>query len=121
MTRAAIELVPNPRPSDIPAAIAMTFLIAPAISRPTISVDVKTLKEGDESMSASELAKRLSDDATTTAVGKPCMISFANEGPDRNAYLRELSPSISGRTSHMRESEDISRPLLVQRIGRLGG
>lgn len=116
-----MELVPRPRPSDIPAAIAMTFLMAPAISRPTMSVDVKTLKDGDDSMSARELAKRLSEEATTTAVGRPCMISFAKDGPERKAYFLEDSPSISGRTWHMSEREDISRPLLVHRTGRFGG
>ena len=35
---------PNPRPSHIPAAMAITFLVAPAISQPTTSVPVYTRK-----------------------------------------------------------------------------
>lgn len=57
VTNAAIEFVPSPSPSLIPAAIAITFLIAPATSNPTVSFEVNTLKDGDESMSPRLFAK----------------------------------------------------------------
>jgi len=43
VTRAAIELLPRFIPSTIPAAIASTFLRAPAISTPVTSLELSEI------------------------------------------------------------------------------
>mmetsp|Transcript_35131 Transcript_35131/g.47476 ORF Transcript_35131/g.47476 Transcript_35131/m.47476 type:complete len:201 (-) Transcript_35131:211-813(-) len=85
VTRAAMALVPRPRPSLMPAANAMTFLTAPPTSRPITSLDVKTRNEDDDMKSRKSFASIPFFDAITTAVAFPSTISRANEGPERKA------------------------------------
>ena len=57
-------------------------------------------------------------EATTTAVGMRCMVSFANEGPDRHTRYGCISAgSTSSSTSYMVRSDSFSIPLLAQTIG----
>mmetsp|Transcript_7873 Transcript_7873/g.20826 ORF Transcript_7873/g.20826 Transcript_7873/m.20826 type:complete len:215 (-) Transcript_7873:612-1256(-) len=116
VTSAATALVPRPRPSHSPAAMAITFFTAPATSSPTTSFDINTRKHGEDSIIARRCANRASFDATTTAVGSCSIISRANDGPDKYASGRFL-PRTSGSNSHISLSSLTSSPLDVQSTG----
>mmetsp|Transcript_9270 Transcript_9270/g.27950 ORF Transcript_9270/g.27950 Transcript_9270/m.27950 type:complete len:225 (-) Transcript_9270:922-1596(-) len=85
VTSPLMALVPNPSPSHIPAASAITFFTAPPISTPITSLLVNTRKFSVENRSARSSARRASSDAMTTAVATPWQISCAKDGPDRKA------------------------------------
>ena len=66
------------------------------------------------------LATSVSVLAMTTVVGKFCIISLANDGPERNAVGCGRC-SASGITSYMSFSVATWMPLEVDMIGTLGG
>ena len=69
----------------MPAAMASTFLSAPDISTPVTSVEVFTRRQLDAKSLCTRHARSLLSDAATIAVGKPCMSSTANVGPESTA------------------------------------
>ena len=83
VTSAAIAFVPRPSPSQRPAAIAMTFLIAPPTSTPITSGVYSARKLVDESSVHTSIARLRSYEAIVTAVTMPLTISAANDGPER--------------------------------------
>jgi hypothetical protein len=78
---AARELWPNSRPSQMPAAIATTFLRAPPISTPMTSSVLYTRKRWFVKASCAACVKALLRPATSTAVGMPAATSLAKLGP----------------------------------------
>mmetsp|Transcript_11230 Transcript_11230/g.38256 ORF Transcript_11230/g.38256 Transcript_11230/m.38256 type:complete len:258 (+) Transcript_11230:2796-3569(+) len=119
VTSAAIALVPRPRPSHMPAAIAITFFTAPPISTPTTSEDCQQRNTSEEQRSANSRATRVWWEAMTTAVACSMAISLANAGPDRNA-IGCSSPTASRSRSHMRQRVPVSMPLERERMGTSG-
>ena len=82
---AALVLSPVPRPSAMPAAMATTFLRAPASSHPTTSVLRYTRNQSDESSSWRSVPTSSSAVASTDAAAWPSRISRARFGPVRAA------------------------------------
>ena len=79
--RAASDESPSPRPWRMPAAMARTFLVAPAISHPTTSGLVYTRNVWVRRSSWTERHMSSSVMATTVAAGWPAAISRARFGP----------------------------------------
>mmetsp|Transcript_37842 Transcript_37842/g.87618 ORF Transcript_37842/g.87618 Transcript_37842/m.87618 type:complete len:254 (-) Transcript_37842:472-1233(-) len=123
VTRADIALVPSPSPSQIPAAIARTFLRAPATSTPRMSSVMLTRKylEVNNLETFSAASKFL--EAATTDVGRRSIISCAKDGPDTTTtWLSALSrPRASGMRSHINFRLPSSTPLETATIGTSGG
>ena len=82
---AALVLSPVPRPSAMPAAMATTFLRAPASSHPTTSVLRYTRNQSVESSSWRSAPTSSSAVASTDAAAWPSRISRARFGPVRAA------------------------------------
>ena len=80
-----MALDPKPKPSTTPAAIAMMFFTAAAISTPIKSELVYSRKRGPDNSACKRSRSRSSGDATTSAVGSPCATSGANVGPEMAA------------------------------------
>ncbi len=78
---AAFVLSPPPRPSDIPAAIASTFLTDPPISTPRTSWLTYTRRRGPMNAARIRSAVFGSKPAATMAVGTPWPTSSAWLGP----------------------------------------
>src|SRR5919109_2871910 len=83
VTKAAVALGPSARPTTMPAAMAKTFLAAPPISTPRMSLEWYGRKVVDPSEPASEAASFSSLAARVTAVGRPRATSSAKLGPER--------------------------------------
>ena len=111
----AFELSPNPMPSTMPAAIAITFFTTPAISQPTTSVFVYTRKVGNEIICWIILPTRSSPHATTVAAGCPAKISRAKFGPVKTAT--GLPGINSFATSLIRRNVSRSNPFARLTIG----
>jgi len=77
-----MALFPSCSPSTMPAAMASTFFSAPAISTPTTSSLRLTRRQGLASMADACCASSTLSEAATIMVGRPCISSTANEGPD---------------------------------------
>mmetsp|Transcript_1775 Transcript_1775/g.1688 ORF Transcript_1775/g.1688 Transcript_1775/m.1688 type:complete len:233 (-) Transcript_1775:447-1145(-) len=120
VTKPLMALVPNPKPSHIPADRAMTFLTAPPTSTPMTSLVVKHRKESDDIATAKSSANNKSSLAITTAVATPSTISLAKLGPDRNAYERS-EPKHSLNMSAINPKDVVSMPLLADNTGTPGG
>mmetsp|Transcript_12361 Transcript_12361/g.24731 ORF Transcript_12361/g.24731 Transcript_12361/m.24731 type:complete len:205 (-) Transcript_12361:610-1224(-) len=120
VTKPLIALVPNPSPSHIPAAIAITFFTAPPTSTPITSRDVNTAKSSPAINSAKSSASIKSSDAITTAVATPSQISRAKDGPLKKAYDRS-SPKHSFSISAMNPRLDVSIPFDADRMGTFAG
>ena len=80
---AAFVLSPNPSPSLIPAASAITFLSAAPVSIPIVSLFVYSLKVSFINSSCIIFAVSISSLDTTQAVGIPLPTSSAWLGPTR--------------------------------------
>src|SRR5437016_7550833 len=107
---AARVLYPNPRPSRIPAATAMTFLSAPPSSTPMASVVVYTRNCAVAKTCWTRRATLSSRAAATTAVGWRRYTSSANEGPESTATAA-AAPNRSARTQDSGCSCSGSSPL----------
>jgi hypothetical protein len=79
---AARAFCPNESPSQAPAAIASTFLIAPPASTPVMSALSYARSVAPRRRAASARANAPSVEATTSAVGKPSATSSAKLGPE---------------------------------------
>ena len=111
--KAVRALAPKPKPSDIPAPIAITFLTAPPSCIPIKSSLLYTLNERPQcKRSANCLAKSLEVDDTEIAVGKPIAISFAKVGPESTARGTS-SPSSCTATSCSKRPVFGSKPLVA--------
>src|SRR3989454_10582548 len=97
---AARVLYPNPKPSRIPAATAMTFLSAPPSSTPMASVVVYTRNCVVANTCWTRRATLSSRAAATTAVGWRRYTSSANEGPESTA----TAAAAPNRSASTRES-----------------
>ena len=71
MINAARALCPNPIPSEIPAAIVITFLIAPPVSTPVVSLLEYTLNLEECICAAVFFENSSSRDAKVKAAGNP--------------------------------------------------
>ncbi len=118
-TSAAMALLPSSSPSTMPAAMASTFLSAPAISTPMTSVLVLTRRLLLANSRCTRTASFTSSDAATMAVGRPCMSSMANDGPESTARGC-LRPSAVGMSSLMLRQLPISSPLDRHSMGVVG-
>ncbi len=105
---AAFALSPKPRPSQAPAAMAITFLIAPAISTPTRSRLVYTLNRSVIRRRWASIALGACAEAATTVVGISRATSSAWLGPESAATRTPgTSPPI---TSDIRIRVSVSIP-----------
>src|SRR5437763_425479 len=101
---AAFALSPNPSPSQIPAAIPITFFSAPASSTPTRSVFVYTRNRSVPSRCCAHPASPRSAAAITTEVGSPRATSSAWLGPPSTAnVVIGLPPA-----AHLRRPEHLT-------------
>ena len=82
MINEALALLPSSSQSEIPAAMAIVFFIAPEISTPTISEFVYILMVSVLSMDCASCAMDVSSQAMTVDDGLPMIISSARFGPD---------------------------------------
>ena len=82
---AAWAEAPRSLPSEMPQAMASTFLTAPPTSAPIRSSARYGRKAGMEMVSASFMPSASSAQASVTAVGRPRATSMAKLGPDRTA------------------------------------
>mmetsp|Transcript_3990 Transcript_3990/g.10191 ORF Transcript_3990/g.10191 Transcript_3990/m.10191 type:complete len:223 (+) Transcript_3990:1121-1789(+) len=112
-TRAERALLPRPKPSTIPAAMATTFLSAPQISTPTTSLVVLTLRFGLANMCWTAFAWFSSSDAAIRFVGRPSITSLAKLGPER-ATSGWSRPRAACKTSCIVMPEPTSSPLLTE-------
>ena len=71
VTSAAMAFVPKPKPSLMPAAMAITFFTAPPTSTPITSGVYRARKEEDVKRAIRSVASLRSVDATVTAVAIP--------------------------------------------------
>src|SRR5438034_596710 len=108
--RAARVLEPNPRPSRIPAATAMTFLRAPPSSTPITSDAVYTRNCAVAKTCCARRATASSRAAATTAVGWRRYTSSANDGPESTA-IAAAAPNRSASTQDSGCSCSGSSPL----------
>ena len=83
--RAAVVLLPSPKPWQMPAPMAMTFFSAAPSSTPDGVVVRVQPEAGPEKMAWMARASSRSVDATATAAGSPAAISRAKVGPERTA------------------------------------
>ena len=98
-------------PSQMPAAMAIGFFSAPAISVPITSVFVYTRNVDEFSRRCASSAASRSADATADDVGRPWTTSRARLGPDSTQRRRRLTPSSSASTVLIRLSVPLSSPL----------
>ena len=108
----AFVLSPNPMPSAIPTASAMTFFTAPPSSQPITSVFVYGRKYGVRQALCSRSAVARSVHATTDAAGCPLAISLARLGPLTTATQELSTPATSVMTSLMRLVVPSSTPFI---------
>ena len=109
VTSAAIALCPNPSDSIPPAAMAMTFFIAPPISTPTTSSLAYSRKRSDRKSCCTAATASARRPATTTAVGTPRATSAAKLGPESTVTGR-APPTSSAMTSDIRSRVPSSIP-----------
>mmetsp|Transcript_6619 Transcript_6619/g.15845 ORF Transcript_6619/g.15845 Transcript_6619/m.15845 type:complete len:223 (+) Transcript_6619:226-894(+) len=120
-TMAALVFCPRPIPSTAPAAMASTFLVAPATSQPSTSELVYTLNVLSVRISCTVVATCLLNDATATFVTWPCAISPAKEGPDNTASKSLYLPGSSSlKISYGFCNDPFSMPLAQTTRGTSG-
>ncbi len=110
---AARAFDPNPSPSEMPAAMAITFLIAPPSCTPATSVLVYTRIRSLRSQPAMRSATAGVVEATVSAVGRCSATSRANVGPETTPDARNPGSS-SATTSDNSLPLPGSRPLVAQ-------
>mmetsp|Transcript_77256 Transcript_77256/g.202698 ORF Transcript_77256/g.202698 Transcript_77256/m.202698 type:complete len:233 (+) Transcript_77256:236-934(+) len=116
---ADMALMPRPRPSQMPAAMARTFFSAPATSTPVTSSVMVTRNWAEVRILCTRAAALRSLEAATTEVGLLSMISVAKEGPETTTtgFSSGVRPRASWMRSHISSCEPSSRPLETDTIG----